>query len=109
MNAQFLQLGDVFVGYDSADDEENVCKSGLSNAFNNLRNKRIMRPRQNTQSYYMDVFLYRRIDDHIRSLVKTRIDDLESGVAKRPGNYFGATIVAIEPGLRHQYPDLPLV
>ena len=45
------------------------------------------------------VFLERRFGDLTRRLEQAGVDDLEAGVAQRPGDHLGATIVSVQPGL----------
>jgi hypothetical protein len=43
--------------------------------------------------------LKRGLDHHCRRLSKPRVDDLEAGVAERPGDHLDAAVVAVEPDL----------
>ena len=52
----------------------------------------------------VDVFLQRDRRDGVGLLADTGVDDLEAGVAQRPGHELRAPIVPVEPRLRHQDP-----
>jgi hypothetical protein len=43
--------------------------------------------------------LNHRLDNLFGRLVQSGVDDLEAGVAKGPGDHFGAPIVTVEAGL----------
>ena len=44
-----------------------------------------------------------RLDDLLGGLVEPGVDDLEPGVAQRPGDHLGAAVVPVEPGLGHDH------
>ena len=50
----------------------------------------------------VDVFLNRGVDDHLRRLAKTGVNDFHTGVAESAGDDFGAAIVAVESGLGYE-------
>ena len=51
----------------------------------------------------VDVLLQRRLGDLLGRLVQARVDDLEPGVAQRPGDGLGPSVVAVEAGLGHDH------
>lgn len=61
-----------------------------------------MSPGKNRKTHDIDVFLNRRLNHHLRSLMKTRIDDFESRIAQRTSDHFCAAIMAIEAGFCDQ-------
>jgi hypothetical protein len=58
-----------------------------------------MRARHDREPYRVDVFLNGRHSDHVRRLMKPRINDLEPSITQRSSDDFGAPIVAVETGL----------
>jgi hypothetical protein len=42
-------------------------------------------------------------DDVLDALADTGVDDLEAGVAQRPGDDLGASIMAVQTGFRHEH------
>ena len=51
------------------------------------------------------VLLDRGLDDLLRRLVQPGVDDLHAGVAQRPRDDLGTTVVTVEPGLGDDHPD----
>src|SRR5512140_3424419 len=64
-----------------------------------------MRSGKNGQADNLHIFLKRRVDDHFRRLTEARVDDLHTGIPQRPGDYLGASVVAVEAGFGDQDPD----
>jgi hypothetical protein len=44
------------------------------------------------------------LDDLLRRLVETGVDDLETGLTQRPGDDPGTTVVTVETRLGHDHP-----
>ena len=61
--------------------------------------------RQDRDRDGIDIFLDRRADHLLRSLVKTGVDDLESGITERTGDDLRSSIVAVEAHLADQQPQ----
>src|SRR5205823_12205651 len=57
---------------------------------------------EDAQSDRIDVFLQRRLGDHLGRLANARVDDFEAGVAQRAGDDLGAAVVAIQARLGDQ-------
>ena len=62
-----------------------------------------MRSAQHREPNDVDVFLNRRVGDHLRRLVQTSVDDFHACVAERGGNDLRAAVVTIETGLRNEH------
>ena len=58
-----------------------------------------MGPGEEGESDGVGILLDDGLDHLIGRLVQSRVDDLESGVAQRPGDDLGAPIVPVEAGL----------
>src|SRR5262249_39238000 len=61
-----------------------------------------MGSRQDRETDDVDVFLDRLGHDLVGRSLQPGINDLEARVAQRVGHHLGATIVAVEPGLRDE-------
>ena len=59
---------------------------------------------QDGQADGVGVLLNDGCGDLLRRLVQARVDDLEAGFPKSAGDYPGATVVTVEPGLGHHHP-----
>ena len=60
-----------------------------------------MRPREQRQPDGVGVFLHDGPHNLLGRLVEARVDDFEAGVAKRPGDDLGASVVSVKAGLGH--------
>ena len=96
--AQFAQLARILVGDDAAAENSNVIGAFFLQQANDLGKERHMRAGEDAQADRVDVFLYRSFGDHLRSLVKAGVDDLEAAITQRACNDLGAPIMPIETG-----------
>src|ERR1700721_4454372 len=67
------------------------------------RDEGIVRSRQNRESYNLNIFLKRGIDDHLRSLSQAGINNFHARIAESPCNHLGAPVMPVKPRLRHQH------
>src|SRR5690348_3271419 len=65
-----------------------------------------MRAGENREPDRVYVLLDGGRDDLLRCLVQPGVDDLHAGVAQRAGDHLRPPVVAVEPGLRDDHPDL---
>jgi len=105
MNTGFLHEVKILLGNDAADQKENVFHLVLPEQFRNPRDNGVMRARKNREADHVHVFLQGRADNHFRRLPKAGIDDLHAGITQGPGDYFGATIMAVKAWFGNQDTD----
>src|SRR3954451_6344252 len=100
------QLRDVLVRDDAAAEHYDVGGVPLLEQFDDPGEERHVRAGEDREPDRVHVFLDGGRDDLLRGLVQSGIDDLHAGVTQRAGHHLGSPVVAVEPGLRDDYPDL---
>ena len=106
-DSSFLQPGDIRFGNNPADQHGHVIHVLGPQQLHQLRAERIVRAGKNREADDVDVFLFRRGGDHLRSLAKARVDHLHAGVTQRASDDLGAAIVAIEARFGDEHANLP--
>ena len=71
-----------------------------------LRNSVMCAPDRMDRPHRVHVFLDGGGHDLLRGLVQPGVDDLDPGVAQRPGHHLGPAVMAVQPSLRDDHPDL---
>ena len=74
---------------------------GRPQAVQDLRDERQVSSGQKRKSNCVGVLLDDRLHDLLGRLVQPGVDDLEAGVAKRPGDHLRPAVVAVQTRLRH--------
>ena len=97
-DASQFQGRDVVVRDDAADDQEDVLTTLTLQEVDDARHEDEMRPRQERETEDVGVLLDDGLDDLLRCLVKSGVDDFETGVPQRPRDDLRAPIVSIETG-----------
>ena len=89
----------VFLGDDATAEDDDVVGAASRKGIEDRGKQGVVRARHNREPHRVDIFLNGRHSDHVRRLMKPRVDDLEARIAQRPRDDFGATIVAVETRL----------
>ena len=76
----------------------------LAQLLHDPREQRHVGARWQRQPDRVGVLLDRGLGDLLGRLVQARVDDLEPGVAQRPGDHLGPAVVPVETGLRDDDP-----
>src|SRR6185369_6695724 len=97
-----LEAGDVVVGDDAAAEDDDVARAFGAQRVEDGGEKRVVRAAHDRKTHGVDVLLDGGVGDHVGRLVKTRVDDLEAGVAKGARDDLRASVVTVEPRLRNQ-------
>src|SRR5690242_17012940 len=105
LDADLLELRDLFVRNDTATYDEDVVRPALLQCFEDSREHRHVRARQNRYADHIDVFLNGCIDDFLRRAMQSRVDDVHAGVTQRPRDDLHATVVPVQSDLRDQHTD----
>ena len=90
----------------SAHDEDHILGSLFLQELRDLRNERHVRPREDRQADGVGVLLDHRGGNLLGRLMKTRVDDLHTGIAQRAGDDLRPTVVPVESRLGNDDPDL---
>ena len=98
-----LELVEVVVGNDAADDDRNVA-AALAYLLDDERGERHVGPGQHRQPDRVDVLVDGGGGDCLRRLEQPGVDHLVPGVAKNPGDDLDPPVVAVEADLGDQYP-----
>src|ERR1019366_6403827 len=98
-HAHLLEHGDVALGDDASDQDQHVVPALRPQPVDHPGNEGQVGPGEEGESDGVGILLDDGLDHLIGRLVQSRVDDLESGVAQRPGDDFGAPIVPVEAGL----------
>src|SRR5712691_5458827 len=98
-----VQLRDVDVGDDAADDHEHVLQSFFAQQIHNARADVHMRARQDREANRVGILLERGGDNLFGSLPQARIDHFHTGVAQRAGDHLGSTVVPVEARFSDNY------
>jgi hypothetical protein len=102
-----VELLDVRVGDDAAAEHDDVRGAAFGQQVDDAAEQRHVRPGENGQADRVDIFLDGGGHDLLRGLMQPGVDDLHPGVAQRPGHDLGSPVVAVEPDLRDDHPDVP--
>src|ERR1035438_10631801 len=97
--SQCLESGDVVVGDDPTDQQQDVLSTFGLEEVDDPRDEYQVGPGEQRETEGVRVFLDDGLDDLLGRLVQTRVDDLETGVAKGASDDLGATVVPIKTGL----------
>jgi hypothetical protein len=101
-----LQLLGV-VGRDRpSEHDQHVLGALRSQAVEDLRHERHVGAGEDRDADRVRVLLDRRLDDLLRRLVETGVDDLHPGVPEGSGDDLGAAVVPVQAGLRDHHTDL---
>jgi len=93
----------VFSRNDPATRDEYIITSLLSEQVVDTGKERHVRSAQDRQANDVDVFLDRRVGDHLRRLVQAGVDHFHSRIAQRGGNDLRAAVVSIETRLGNEH------
>src|SRR6185312_16873484 len=105
-DAERLQLRDVDVRNDPADDDEHIVQAPGFEELHQLRRDVVVRPGQDRQADDVGVLLQRGADDLLRPLTEARVDDLHARITQRARDDFGAAIVAVQSWFRDDNSNL---
>src|SRR5262249_2480199 len=105
-DADLLELLDVLVRNDAADQNQNIVEPFLLHEFHDARAECHMRARENRDSDDVCILLERRIDDLFWSLTESRIDDFETRVTESTRDDFCAAVVPVQAGFGDNDADL---
>src|ERR1035438_5791366 len=97
--SQCLESGDVVVGDDPTDQQQDVLSTFGLEEVDDPRDEYQVGPGEQRETEGVRVFLDDGLDDLLGRLVQSRVDDLETGVAKGASDDLGATVVPIKTGL----------
>src|SRR5689334_9553463 len=97
---------DVVLGDDPAAKNDDVGGPFAAQRLDDGREERVVRAAHDGETNRVDVLLNRGAGDHLRRLVKTRVDDLEARVAQGTGDDLCPAIVAVEAGFGYQNADV---
>jgi len=104
-DAKGLEGGDVISRDDAPKEHREIGEAPQLQFLHDARDKRHVRSGQDRQPDNVDVLLQRGLGDHCGRLPQPCIDDLHTGIAKRPRHDFGSSIVAIQAGFGNQHAD----
>ena len=91
----------VGVGNHAATEDEDIADVTVAEFLHDTREQGEMGTGQQRQADAVGILLQDGFGDLFGGLVQAGVDDLEAMVAQREGDGLRATIMAIEPGLRH--------
>src|ERR1035438_8980981 len=97
--SQCLESGDVVVGDDPTDQQQHVLSTFRLEEVDDPRDEYQVGPGEQRETEGVRVFLDDGLDNLLGRLVQTRVDDLETGVAKGASDDLGASVVPIQTGL----------
>ena len=100
-----LERLDVLLRDCAAENNQDVGSLPFLKQRKDARNDDIVRAGQDAEPDAVHVLLDGGIDDHLRRLSQTGIDDLHAGVAKCSCDYFRAAVMAVEARLGNQHAD----
>ena len=100
-----VELRNVDIRNDTADDHQHVVHAALAQQLHDPRTDVHMRAGQDRQPDHVGVFLEGGGDDLLGRLPKARVDHLHPGVAECTGNDLGAAIVPVEARLGNDDAD----
>ena len=107
-DAGFFEGWDVGFRNDAADEDGDVVHALVVEELHQFRADGVMRAGEDGEADDVDVFLHGGGSDHLRGLAQAGVDDFHTGVAQSTGDYFGATVMAIEARLGDQH-TIPLL
>jgi hypothetical protein len=93
-----LQGHDVLRRDDAAPEEHDVVTAALAQQTNDGRKEGVVGARKNREADRVDVLLHGGLGDHLRCLVQTRVDHLETSIAQGARDDLGAPVVPVETG-----------
>jgi putative hydrolase of the HAD superfamily len=96
-----LELVEVVVGDDAADDDRDV-PSPLANLLDDERSEGHVGSGEHREPDRVDVFVDGGGSDGLRGLEQARVDDFVAGIAQDAGDDFDAPVVAVEADLGDQ-------
>src|SRR5258708_31086298 len=107
-DAGLFEGGDVGFGDDAADEDGDVVHALVVEELHQLRADGVMRAGEDGEADNVDVFLDGGGGDHLRGLAQAGVDDFHAGIAQGTGDYFCASVMAIEARLGDQHTNLLL-
>jgi len=95
----------VFFRYDASTGENDAVCAARAEQLSHFSENGHVRAGKHRETHDVDVFLYRRFDDHLRCLMEAGINNLHSGVSQGPRDDYRASVVAVKAGLgdEHSY------
>src|SRR3990170_4832344 len=102
LNPRLLQPWDILLGNDAAAGDHNVSCPAFLQEFHDLREQGHVRPAQAREANRVDILLDRGLDDVLRRLPQSRVDDLHPRIAERAGDDLRPAVMAIQAGLRDE-------
>jgi len=101
----WLQLVGVVLRDRPAHDDEDVVRAVRAQAVHDPGHERHVRTREDRDADRVRVLLDRGLDDLLRRLVETRVDDLHAGVPQGPRDDLRAAVVTVQSGLGDHHPN----
>jgi hypothetical protein len=89
----------------AADDNQYVACALLFEQRGHAGHDGVVCTGEDAQTDAVDVFLEGGVDDHLRRLPEAGVDNLHTGVAQRPGDDLGSSVVAVQARLGDQDTD----
>src|SRR5207248_7724058 len=99
-DAELLELGDVGSRDRPAYDHQHLAGAALAQQLDDPWHERHVRAGEDRDPDGVGILLDRGLDDLLRRLVEPGVDHLHAGVAQRPRDHLGATVVPVETDLR---------
>ena len=90
-----LQECSILLRNRSSEDDENVIRATLLQHRRNAWDDDIVSARENAQPHAIHIFLKGSVDDHLRRLPQSRIDDLHARIAKSASNDLSTAVMSI--------------
>jgi hypothetical protein len=103
LHADLLEPGDVDVRDDPADHHQDIVEPFFFQKLHQPWRDVVVGARQDRQADDVGVLLQRGRGNLLRRLPQAGVDDFHAGIAKRPGDHFGAAIVPVEARLRDHH------
>src|SRR5690348_2415337 len=98
-NAGLLQILNIHVGNDAADQQEHVVHFVLLQKVVHARHDGVMSTAEDRQSDDIDVFLKSGSNNHFGCLTQTGVNDFHACIPESACDYFRATVVAVQARL----------
>ncbi len=95
-HTKFLQFERVIAGDRTTHDDQHIRHIFFAQQFHNSRHNRFVSARQNGEANDLHILLESRVNNHLRRLPKTSVDDFHPRITKGSCDHLRAAVVSIE-------------